>query len=200
MDDWIISLIEKGGYWGIIFLMVLENVFPPIPSELIMGVGGIAVARGKMEFLPLLAAGTAGTTLGNYILFMLADRFGMERTRPFVERWGRWLTVEWREVERGGEFLRRHGQWIVFFLRFMPLLRTVVSIPAGLAHMQHWKFLIYTAAGATIWNTLLITGGQWLGTTFSETEKWLGWATFGLMGLAVIAYLWRVIRWHRKTG
>lgn len=200
MDDWIISLIEQGGYWGIVFLMVLENVFPPIPSELIMGVGGIAVARGKMEFLPLLAAGTFGTTLGNYILFVLADWFGMERTRPFVERWGRWLTVEWREVEQAGEFLRRHGQWIVFFLRFMPLLRTVVSIPAGLAHMRHWKFLIYTAAGAAIWNALLIKGGQWLGTTFAETEKWLGWATIALFGITVIAYLWRVIRWNRKTS
>ena len=139
-----IRLIEQGGYWGIGFLMAIENVFPPIPSELIMGLGGIAVARGSMSFWPLLAVGTIGSTLGNYVWFLIGDRLGYERLRPFVRRWGRWLTMEWRDVERAAAFFRRRGQWIVFALRFSPFLRTMISLPAGLTHMKHWKFLAFT--------------------------------------------------------
>ena len=103
MGEWIIELISSSGYWGIAFLMALENIFPPIPSELIMGVGGLAVARGKMEFWPLLAAGTIGSTLGNYVWFLAGDRLGYARLQPFVRRWGRWLTLEWRDIERAAE-------------------------------------------------------------------------------------------------
>ena len=154
MGEWIIELIGRGGYWGIAFLMAIENIFPPIPSELIMGVGGLNVARGTMEFWPLLAAGTVGSTLGNYVWFLAGDRLGYARLQPFVRRWGRWLTLEWRDVERAAAFFRRHGEWIVFALRFSPLLRTVVSLPAGLSHMKHWKFLVFTFAGAAIWNAI----------------------------------------------
>ena len=86
MTNWIIHLIEQGGYWGIAFLMFIENVFPPIPSELIMGAGGIALARGTMTFWPLLIAGTIGSTLGNYIWFLIGDQLGYHRLEPFVRR------------------------------------------------------------------------------------------------------------------
>lgn len=198
MSGWIIQLIQGGGYWGIAFLMALENVFPPIPSELIMGVGGIAVGRGAMDFVPLLLAGTVGATLGNYVLFLGADRLGYERLRPFVNRWGRWLTMEWDDVEASSRFFRRHGAIVVFALRFMPMFRSVVSIPAGLAHMKHWQFLIYTAAGAAIWNTLLIFLGRWAGRAFHETEQWLGWATIAVAALTLAYYLWRVVTWKPR--
>ncbi|WP_395333305.1 DedA family protein [Novosphingobium sp. BL-8H] len=195
MDEWVIRLIEGGGYWGIAFLMVLENLVPPIPSELIMGVAGIALARGTMTFAPVLLAGTAGCTLGNYILFLIADRLGYERLKPLVDRWGRWLTMEWQDVERAGKFFRRHGHWVVFVMRFMPMFRTLISVPAGLSHMKHVRFLIYTAAGAAVWNTLLLMGGQWLGRRFSEAAAWIGWATLVLGAATMIWYLWRVISW-----
>jgi membrane protein DedA with SNARE-associated domain len=198
MDEWIISLIERGGYWGIGFLMVIENVFPPIPSELIMGLGGIAVARGSMEFWPLLAVGTAGSTLGNYVWFLAGDRLGYRRLEPFVNRWGRWLTMEWEDVERATRFFRTHGQWIVFVLRFSPLLRTMISLPAGLSHMPHWKFLVFTFAGAAVWNTLLIGGGFWLNAYLAEAQAWLSWIIVGSIVLAVAAYLWRVITWKPR--
>lgn len=198
MADWIYEVIRQGGYPGIMFLMALENIFPPLPSELIMGIAGIAVARGQMEFWPLLTAGTIGVTAGNYALFLVADRLGYERLRPFIDRWGRWLTLEWHDVVVAGRFLRRHGHWVVFVLRFAPMFRTVISIPAGLAHMRHVKFLAFTAAGAAIWNALLILGGQWLGRAFAEAEAWLGWATVGF-GVATVAfYLWRMWRWKPR--
>lgn len=198
MDSWIIDLITRGGYWGIAFLMALENVIPPIPSELIMGLGGIAVARGTMEFTPLLLAGTVGSTLGNYAWFLLGDRLGYRRLEPLVARWGRWLTVEWRDVERAREFFRNHGQWIVFGLRFSPFLRTIISLPAGLAHMNHLKFLIFTFAGAGIWNTVLIVGGRWLDTYLAESHALMGWIIGVAIGLTLLAYIWRVLTWRPK--
>lgn len=199
MDEWIIRLIEQGGYWGIAALMFLENVFPPIPSELIMGIGGIAVARGSMTFWPLLAAGTIGSTLGNYVWFLLGDRLGFRRLQPLVERWGRWLTMDWAAVETATGFFQRHGQWVVFAMRFSPFLRTMVSLPAGLSHMRHWKFLAFTFAGAAVWNTLLIIGGHWLASYLSAMQHVTGPLIGGMVLLVVFVWLWRVIRWEKRS-
>ncbi len=199
MNSWVIQFIQGGGYLGIALLMAVENIFPPIPSELIMGVGGFAVANGSMRFVPLLIAGTIGSTLGNYVLFLVADRLGYERLQPFVDRWGRWLTMEWEDVETGTRFFRKHGGAVVFALRFMPMFRSVVSIPAGLAHMKHWQFLAYTAAGAAIWNAFLIALGRWAGRAFGEAEQWLGWATIAVAGLTVVYYVYRVITWKPRA-
>lgn len=198
MAEWAYEVIRQGGYFGIMFLMALENIIPPIPSEVIMGLGGIAVARGAMQFWPLLFWGTVGSTIGNYVLFLIADRLGYERLRPFVDRWGRWLTLEWHDVEVAGQFLRRHGHWVVFVLRFMPMFRTMISVPAGLAHMGHLRFLLFTAAGASLWNALLILGGQWLGNTLATAEQWMGWATLAIGVVTVIGYLWRVLTWKPR--
>lgn len=195
MADWIVHLIELGGYWGIALLMFIENVFPPIPSELIMGAGGIAVARGSMTFWPLLIAGTLGSTLGNYIWFVVGDRLGYHRLEPLVARWGRWLTLRWSDVEGASKFFQRHGQWVVFAMRFSPFLRTMISLPAGLSHMQHWKFLAFTFAGAAVWNTLLIYSGKWLAAYFDTMNEFAGALIGGLVALAIAAWLWRVWRW-----
>ena len=196
MADWIVHLIEQGGYWGIALLMFIENVFPPIPSELIMGAGGIAVARGTMEVWPLLIAGTLGSTLGNYMWFLVGDRLGYHRLEPFVRRWGRWLTMRWSHVESATAFFQRHGQWVVFVMRFSPFLRTLISLPAGLSHMSHWRFLLFTFAGAGVWNTLLIFGGKWLAGYFAEMHQLAGALIGGLVVLAVLGWLWRVWRWQ----
>jgi membrane protein DedA with SNARE-associated domain len=196
MADWIIHLIEQGGYWGIALLMFIENVFPPIPSELIMGAGGIAVARGTMQFWPLLIAGTLGSTLGNYVWFLIGDRWGYQRLHPFVHRWGRWLTMRWSDVEDASAFFQRHGQWVVFAMRFSPFLRTMISLPAGLSHMRHGKFLIFTFAGAAVWNTLLIYGGKWLAAYFDAMHEVASGVIIGLTVLAIGTWLWRVWRWQ----
>lgn len=198
MNEWIIGLIEQGGYWGIFALMVIENVFPPIPSELIMGMGGVAVARGTMSFWPLLLVGTVGSTLGNYAWFLVGDRLGYRRLRPLVERWGRWLTLEWHDVERATRFFRVYGQWIVFALRFSPFLRTMISLPAGLAHMRHWKFLAFTFAGAAVWNVALIGGGQLLAQYLAESQEVMDWIIGGTVALVLAGYLWRVLTWKPR--
>jgi membrane protein DedA with SNARE-associated domain len=199
MHSFIIDAIAQGGYFGIFLLMVLENVFPPIPSELIMGLGGVLVARGQMQYAPLMIAGTAGSVLGNYAWYWVGNRWGYERTRPFVERWGRWLTIDWQHVETATEFFQKHGQWVVFVLRFSPLMRTMISLPAGLSHMSVWRFLLFTTLGSAIWNILLVLGGTMLAGVMQRYESLVGWVIIGLIALGALGYVWRVVTWKPRT-
>ncbi|MEQ1495984.1 MAG: DedA family protein [Novosphingobium sp.] len=198
MNEFIVRLIEQGGYLGIFALMVIENVFPPIPSEVIMGLGGVAVARGSMSFWPLLAVGTAGSTLGNYVWFLAGDKWGYRRLQPIVDRWGRWLTLEWHDIEHATAFFQRHGQWIVFALRCSPFLRTMISLPAGLTHMSHWRFLVFTFAGAALWNAALIKGGEFLAEFLESSTVVMDVIIFGGLGLALAGYAWRVATWKPR--
>ena len=198
MHELIIRAIEQGGLVGIFLLMALENIFPPIPSEVIMGLGGVAVSRGTMDFWPLMISGTVGSTLGNYPWYWLGDHWGRTRLEPFVERWGRWLTMEWEDVEKARGFFRRHGPWVVFVFRFTPIFRTMISLPAGLAHMGVWRFLAFTFAGAFIWNLLLVEGGRRLADWLEESQHILGWIILGFIGLALVGYLWRVVTWKPR--
>lgn len=195
----IVSIIERLGYLGIAILMALENIFPPLPSEAIMGAGALAVVNDRMSFWPLLLYGTAGTVAGNYCWFWLGDRVGYEKLGPFIDRWGRWLTLEWKDIERASRFFQKHGQWAVFFLRFFPVMRTMISLPAGLAHMKLWRFLVFTTAGAAIWNAILILGTQWLVGTFSNIQDLVGWILIGSLVLAVAGYGWRLYTWKPRA-
>lgn len=200
MSEWIIRVIADAGYWGIFALMALENIFPPIPSELIMGLGGVAMAQGHMTFWPLLIAATLGSTLGNYVWYMVGRRLGYSRLRPFIDRWGRWLTLDWRDVERMAGIFQRHGHWIVFVVRFSPLLRTMISLPAGLSHMGRIKFLLYTCAGTAVWNVILIAGGYWLGLRFEELiTRATGPIVIATIIIATTAYIWRVLTWKPRA-
>ena len=186
------------GYLGVFLLMVLENVIPPVPSEVIMGVGGIAAAQGKMNFALLVAVGTLGCAIGNLFWWEIGRRYGYERLKPMVDRWGRWLTMEWEDVERLRRFFDRWGGVTVFIFRFMPLGRTVISIPAGLMHMPFWRFVAYTTAGSLVWNTILVGVGFWLGTTFETIDHWIAPGVTAIVVIALIAYVWRVLTWKPR--
>jgi membrane protein DedA with SNARE-associated domain len=200
MDELVVRLVELGGYWGIFFLMIAENLFPPIPSELIMGMGGVFVARGTMEFWPLMLAGTAGTVLGNYAWYYACDKLGYKRLRPLVDRWGRWLTLDWDDVEKASAFFRRHGQWVIFVMRFSPFLRTLISVPAGLTHMPKGRFILFTTAGSAIWNAALIKGGELLGQNLKNAEQVIAWFTIFTIVVLAAWYLWRVATWKPKPA
>lgn len=198
MTDFIIRAIAWGGYFGIFLLMAAENVVPPIPSEVIMGLGGMAVARGHMDLWPLVLIGSAGTTIGNYFWYAVGRRFGYRGLRPFIDRWGRWLTLEWEDVEQLTRFFRRRGHWVVFVFRFLPAFRTMVSLPAGMAAMPRTKFFIWTFAGSVIWNFILAQAGVILGSRFSELDRYVGPVAVGTTVLIVVAYLYRVITWKPR--
>ena len=202
MTELIIRAIASGGYFGIFLLMAAENVVPPIPSEVIMGLGGMAVARGHMELWPLVLIGTAGTTVGNYFWYWVGRKFGYRGLKPFIDRHGRWLTLDWRDVQRIVQFFRRRGHWVVFVFRFLPAFRTMVSLPAGMAAMPRWKFFAWTFAGAAIWNLILAQAGIILGTRFRELDRYVGPVAVGLTVVIVVVYLYRVLTWkpHQARG
>lgn len=199
MDEIIVSVIERLGLFGLFILMVLENVFPPMPSEAVMGSAALAIERGTWSFWPVMIAGTAGTLLGNYAWFWFGDKWGYQRLGPFIDRWGRWLTLEWEDVENASGFFRRHGHWVVFFLRATPVMRTMISLPAGLAHMNKLKFCLFTAAGAALWNAILIFGTQWLSRTFSNSDNIVSIVIIATIVLALVGYLWRLATWKPRA-
>lgn len=199
MHELIINAIREGGYLGIFVLMALENIIPPIPSEIIMGVGGVLVHRGQMSFWPLLLIGTLGSGAGNYVWYWIGNAWGYRRLKPFIARWGRWLTLEWHDVEEASRIFRKYGPLIVFVLRFSPFMRTMISLPAGLSHMPKGKFLVFTLLGSAIWNTLLIIGGTWLAKWLEQSQAVLGWGLGGLIAAALAWYIWRVFTWKPRA-
>lgn len=200
MNDFILSAIASGGYLGIFILMALENIFPPMPSEIIMGYGGVLVARDQMAFAPLLMIGTLGTVVGNYFWYWLGHRWDEEHLRSFIEKRGRWLTFEWEEFEKARHMFRRNGDWIVFLLRFSPFLRTIISLPAGLARMKLWRFLLFTFLGSLIWNGALILGGSALSELIDRYDVYASWAVGGFIALGITWYAYRVVTWKPASN
>ncbi len=197
MTEFILNLIAWGGYFGIFVLMVLENVVPPVPSEVIMGFGGMAVARGDMAMTPLLIVATAGTTLGNLFWYGVGRWIGYARLKPFVDRHGRWLTLRWADVEALHRFFVRHGLWVVFVFRFLPTFRTLISLPAGMTRMGLPRFLLATVAGSAIWNAVLAYAGLILGLHFEELQRYVGPLAVAMTVAVVLAWLWRAVNWNR---
>ena len=194
MADWL-----DWGYLGVFLLMVLENVIPPVPSEVIMSLGGIAVAQGRMDFTLLVIVGTLGTVLGNLFWWEIGRRLGYRRLKPFVDRWGRWLTIEWEDIETLRRYFDRWGGPTVFLFRFMPLGRTLISIPAGLMHMRFWVFVGYTAAGSTVWNIFLVGVGMGLGATIDDIDHWVAPVVTAIVVVMIAGYIWRVIIWKPRS-
>ena len=184
-----------GPLLGVGLLMLLETVFPPIPSEVIMTVAGVSAARGNMNLGGTIVAGTAGAMLGNWMWYWLAIKFGEARMRRFIDRYSRWLTLDWAEIERGQALFRKHGSIIVLVARMLPTLRSLISIPAGLFGMSLARFLIFSTIGTAGWTAALAGGGYVLGSQFKDIEKWLGLlSTVVIVGI-VLTYVWRLVRW-----
>lgn len=195
MEDWIIRLVDATGYWGVALLMLLETVFPPIPSEVIMTVAGVSAARGGMTLAGVVASGTAGAMLGNWLWFWLAIRFGEARLHRFLDRHSRWLTLDWREVERGERLFEKYGSTIVLVARMLPTLRSLISIPAGLFGMSHRRFLVFSTIGTAGWSAALAGAGYVLGSQFDAVDKILGPLSTGIIAAILLGYLWRLWRW-----
>lgn len=199
MSDWVIDLIDKGGVIAVAFLMFLETVFPPIPSELIMSLAGIRAGQGELSLTGIIIAGTFGAMAGNVVWYMIARWLGIERFKPLIDRWGRWITMTWAEVERGQKWFERYGTFFVFMGRMLPTVRSLVSVPAGLLKMRWRSFLIASTIGTAGWTALLALAGYKLGSSFEEIDEFLGPISTAIIVTLVLAYVWRL--WtHRKVG
>ncbi len=198
MTDWIVRLIEQTGYLGIAFLMFLETVFPPIPSEVIMSIAGVAAGQGKLHYGLVVAAGTSGAMLGNILWYLAARALGIIRLRPIIDRWGRWITMNWAEVERAERWFAAHGTFFVFMGRLLPTVRSLVSVPAGLLKMRFRDFFIASTIGTAGWTALLAGAGYKLGENYGEIDKILGPASTAVLVVLAAGYLYRL--WtHRPT-
>ena len=198
MEDWIIQLVNWAGYLGVAFLMLLETVFPPVPSEVIMTVAGVSASRGNMTLTGTIAAGTAGAMLGNWFWYWLAIKFGEARMHVFIDKYSRWLTLDWEEVERGERLFERYGSTIVLVARMIPTLRSLISIPAGLFGMSLRRFLVFSTIGTAGWSAALAGAGYFLGSQFDDIEKWLGPLSTLVIVAIVVTYVWRLVRWKPK--
>ncbi|MGV3724049.1 MAG: DedA family protein [Actinomycetota bacterium] len=200
MVEWIVGIVRMLGYPGIAFLMFVENVFPPLPSEGIMPFAGFLASRGELSLAGVILAGTAGSVLGTLPLYFVARAVGLERIREWCEKHGRWLTLSGEEIGRAAVWFDRYGGPTVLLGRALPGMRAFVSIPAGARRMPLGWFLVYNTLGSGLWTGFLTYLGVLLGQNYASVKDYLGPITWGVLALAGGALLLRVIKCRLKNA
>lgn len=194
MQDWVVDVVRQLGPLGVALLMFLENLFPPLPSEIIMPLAGYLSARGQAPFWVMVAAGSAGSLAGAWVWYAVGRALTPERLTAWVHAHGTWLAMVPQDVDRARDWFTRHGRWSVFFGRLVPVVRTLISVPAGFTRMRPLPFLALSALGTGIWTFLLAYAGRLLGSRFQQVEQWIGPASSTIVMLAVAWYFYRVAR------
>ncbi len=195
MADWITWFVVRAGYAGVAALMLAENVFPPIPSELIMPLAGYEAASGRLSLLAVIVAGSIGSLSGATFWYLLARRLGYDRVRRLAARHGRWLTMSPRDVDQARDWFVQRGAVAVLVGRLVPTVRSLISVPAGLAGMPLGKFLALTAIGVTGWTTVMTIAGYLLRQAYSDVERYLNPVATAVVVILAIWYVVRVIRY-----
>ena len=194
MTGWIADLIDAFGALGVALLMALENLFPPIPSEIILPFTGFLVGRGELGFLPALVASTAGSLSGALILYALGRWGG----RNLILRYGRLLRVKEADLDRAESWFDKYDEWVVLFGRMVPGVRSIVSIPAGMLRTPFLKFVLLTTAGSAAWNALLLGAGWYLGENWQQIEGFVGSLSNFVLVLVAVALVAAAIWWWRR--
>jgi membrane protein DedA with SNARE-associated domain len=198
MIEWIVRLVGRGGYWAVLLLMFGENVFPPIPSELIMPLAGFSAARGDLNLTWVIVFGTIGSLLGGAVWYAAGRALGRRRVRRFAARHGRWLTLSPSDFDKAHARFDRHRGPAVFIGRLIPGARTLISVPAGVAKMPVVPFLLYSAAGTVLWTGLLAVAGYLLKDQYTRVSNWIDPIANVLVGGLVVWYVYRVITFKRE--
>ncbi|EME7334719.1 DedA family protein [Listeria monocytogenes] len=187
METWITSIMADFGYIGIFILIMVENLFPPIPSEIILTFGGFMTTVTSLNVVMVIIVATLGSVVGAILLYKVASYFGKERLTKIVLKYGRILWLKESDIERAESFFLKYGSWAVFLCRMIPLIRSLISIPAGMTKMKMSRFLILTTAGSLLWNTVLIGLGAVLGESWNEIVVFMD--SFSTIIYSVIAIL-----------
>lgn len=197
MEQWVTDMMEQYGYFGLLAVMVIENLFPPIPSEVVLPFGGFMTTRSQLTVPLVILWATVGSLAGALILYALGMVLPKERVLWIVDRWGRWLRIKPQDIEKAFDWFDRYGKWTVFFGRMVPLIRSLISIPAGMAGMNMTLFLLYTILGSLIWNTLLVGIGAVLGNSWHLIADWIDvyanliYAVLALAAVGAVIWLFR---------
>jgi membrane protein DedA with SNARE-associated domain len=196
MFESIVQFMSESGYFGVFALMALENIFPPIPSEMIMPLAGFTAARGELNIVAVLIAGTAGSVIGTLPWYYAGRLYGKERLKSLASRHGRWLTVAPHDIENALSVFQRHGRKAVFFGRLVPAIRTLISVPAGIAKMPLVQYLLYSTAGSLVWTGLLTAAGYLLQSQYELVARYLDPVSKGVVAIIVAVYLYRVLTYR----
>jgi membrane protein DedA with SNARE-associated domain len=200
MEDLIQNFIESAGLLGVAALMLIENVFPPLPSEVIMPLAGYAAARGDLPIVPIILAGALGSLAGATLFFVVAKWFGEARLRRWADRFGRLFTLTQTDIDRADHWFRRRGHIAVLVGRLVPAIRSVISVPAGLAGMRWSTFLVYSFAGSLIWSAALMLAGYWLGSRSGIVSSLIGPISIAIVVACLAVYAWRFLTYPRRKA
>jgi membrane protein DedA with SNARE-associated domain len=198
MIQWMQNLLETLGYPGLAFLMLIENLFPPIPSEFIMPLAGFSASRGDLTFIGVVLAGTLGAVVGAIPLYYLGALIGEERLIAWADRYGKWLGLDGEDIRKADDWFDKHGPKAVLLARLLPGIRSLISVPAGISGMALPPFLLYTTIGAGLWCTALAYAGSLLGENYEEVEHYVGPAGWVILGSVVLLLVWRVVQ--KRSG
>ena len=191
MEEWVLSVMEKLGYLGIAFLMFLDNIFPPIPSEIIMPSAGYTASKGDLSLIGVIIAGSAGSLIAAIILYWIGRKIPEQRLFSFIEHYGKFLRIKVTDLEKALGWFNQHGHKIVFFGRMIPAVRSLISIPAGMSKMPFGKFMTYSALGTIIWTTFLACLGFYLGENQEMMSTILSRIGYVILAIAfIICGIW----------
>jgi len=196
MFDWVLSVIESWGYSGIFLLMVAEHLFPPIPSEVIMPLAGYLAASGKLSLLPTVIAGTLGSVVGTSAWFVIGWWIGAARLKRWAARHGRLMTLSPGDIDLAQAWFDRRGGAAVFLGRMIPAVRTLISVPAGIARMSLWRFFAFTVLGSLLWTLILTLSGLVLQANFHLVEEVIDPLSKIVVVTVVLVYIYRVATWR----
>ncbi len=194
LSEWILMVMDKLGLIGVTLMMFLENVFPPIPSELIMPAAGFAAAIGELSLISVIIAGTIGSVLGALPLYYLGSRLDETRLIRLTERYGKYLLITPKDIVSAQAWFDRHGKTVVFFGRMIPAIRSLISIPAGMARMSLLPFLMLTAMGSMIWSALLAYAGFVLGANYEKVGIYIESVSHYVVLLMVLIFSYLLYR------
>jgi membrane protein DedA with SNARE-associated domain len=192
--EWATNLVGDWGLWAVFFLMVLESACIPVPSEAIMLFAGFAVSKGDMSLWGAVAAGVAGNILGSWIAYGV----GLYGGRPFVDRYGKYVLMSHHKLDVAERWFARYGAPAVFFSRMLPIVRTFISLPAGMARMSFWKFTFYTAIGCIPWVLMLAFVGLKVGDNWEHVQKYMHYVDYLVLVAIVALIAWLIVRAVRR--
>ena len=200
MTEWIISIMERLGYLGIALLMFLDNVFPPIPSEIIMPSAGYSASQGKLLLIGVIIAGSLGSLLAAAVLYWVGYKCSHHTIFKLVDRYGKYLFIKPHDVEKSLAWFEKYGHRIVFFGRMVPAVRSLISIPAGMSRMRFWKFMLYSGLGTIIWTTFLACVGFYLGENQALMQQIFSQVGYLIVAIVVAVIAWLLFRRHRRKS
>lgn len=186
--DWLVNVISTLGYPGVFISVFIESFFAPIPSEIILPFSGFVASLGKMEIIFVILVATAGAYLGS-LPFYFIGKWGEKPLLSFIDRYGKYLFIEKSDVERVFKIFDRYGNGVVFFGRLIPMVRTLISFPAGVVKMNFVKFSIYTIVGSLIWNFILTYTGYLLGDHWESVGIWVSKYENVIIGVIIVLFL-----------